>query len=394
MHQYREITTKSWGQRIAGSFGGAIIGLIFFIASFPLIWWNEGRSVDRIKTLDEGKSIVVSISSEYSDKNNNNKLVHIFGTANSEETLRDNVFGIDSTALKLRRTVEMYQWKEHKRTQTKTNLGGSETTETIYSYDKTWSEELISSGNFKMASNHINPSSMPYKSKIFVGSHITIGAFKLTDSFVNQIDNFEDLPVLTEHHESMNPQLKQHFKPYGSGYFSGNPALPEIGSIRIRYSIAPPVETSVIGKQSDNSITSYNTKNGTISLLDYGNIDAESMFVSAAKENSITTWLIRIGAFVLMWIGLMMVLNPIRTIGDVLPIVGSILGAGIGLVTGVIAIVLSFITIAIAWIFFRPVIGVILLVTASIFAFGGIKTIRQKLKKKMQGTQLSNASYK
>ncbi len=42
------------GSRIKSSFAGVLVGILLFIASFPLIIWNESRSVQRIKTLEEG----------------------------------------------------------------------------------------------------------------------------------------------------------------------------------------------------------------------------------------------------------------------------------------------------------------------------------------------------
>ena len=36
--QFREVTTRSWGSRIMGSFVGVLIGIILFFGSFPLIF--------------------------------------------------------------------------------------------------------------------------------------------------------------------------------------------------------------------------------------------------------------------------------------------------------------------------------------------------------------------
>ena len=51
------------------------------------------------------------------------------------------------------------------------------------------------------------------------------------------------------------------------------------------------------------------------------------------------------------------------------------------MVTGVVALVLTLITVAIAWIVFRPLIGIALLVFAGLFFFGGFKLIKAKLQK-------------
>jgi len=65
-----------------------------------------------------------------------------------------------------------------------------------------------------------------------------------------------------------------------------------------------------------------------------------------------------------MYIGLGMVFKPLSVLADVLPILGDIVGIGTGIVAGLIAFVCAVVTIAIAWITYRPVLGITLLVLA------------------------------
>ncbi|MCW5210069.1 hypothetical protein VU10_07890, partial [Desulfobulbus sp. US1] len=51
-------------------------------------------------------------------------------------------------------------------------------------------------------------------------------------------------------------------------------------------------------------------------------------------------------------------------LADVLPFLGSIVEAGTGFIAFLLAGVLSLITIAVAWIVFRPLLGIILLAIA------------------------------
>lgn len=379
--EYKETTTKSWGSRIVSSFMGIIFGIILFFGAFPLIFWNEGRSVDRIKTLSEGRGAVVALSSDSIDPAHNGALIHISGKATTTDTVADYLFGVQETALKLKRTAEMYQWKESSETKTEKNLGGSETTETTYSYNKTWSDVLIDSSGFKKSADHQNPSAMPYESETFAASNITVGAFKLSDPFISQINSYENFPLSQLNFDAADPAVKTEYKLSGNSYFRGDAANPQIGAVRIGYGIIKPMDISVIGKQDAASVQTYFTKNGDIALLETGSVSAEGMFASAESENKIITWLIRLGAFICMWIGLSLILGPISVFGDVIPFVGNILGAGIGLVTGVVALVLTLITVAIAWIVFRPLIGIALLVFAGLFFFGGFKLIKSKLQK-------------
>jgi hypothetical protein len=378
--EFKEITTTSWGKRIVDSLKGIILGVGFFIASFYLIFWNEGRSVDRIKTLDEGRNLLIAVSSGQIDANNNGKLVHISDNAITSDILKDDFFGVQENALKLKRTVEMYQWKENENSETKKDLGGSETKETTYSYEKIWSEKPINSGNFKKREGHENPT-MPYNSKTYSANDITIGAFKLTEPFIKKIKKFEEYPLSQKNFDAMDSRLKPLFTLVGNKYFYGDANNPQIGALRISYGIIKPTEISVIGKQDNNTIQIYYTKRGDINLLEMGNVSAESMFSHAKSENTLITWLVRLGAFILMWAGLAMILTPIRVLGDVVPFIGNVLGAGIGLLSGIISLVLSFSTMAIAWIFYRPIVGIILLILVVGFLFGGLKIIKNKLQK-------------
>ena len=65
-----EVTTQGWFSRIMESIKGVLVGLICFVASFPLLWWNEGRSVQTYKSLTEGRGAVVSVASDSVQPNN------------------------------------------------------------------------------------------------------------------------------------------------------------------------------------------------------------------------------------------------------------------------------------------------------------------------------------
>jgi hypothetical protein len=76
------------------------------------------------------------------------------------------------------------------------------------------------------------------------------------------------------------------------------------------------------------------------------------------------TWLLRLLGFLLMYGGLKKVFGPLGVLADVLPFLGSLVRMGTGLLSFLIALPCSLVTIAIAWIVYRPVLGIILLVIA------------------------------
>jgi len=82
------------------------------------------------------------------------------------------------------------------------------------------------------------------------------------------------------------------------------------------------------------------------------------------------TWGIRAGGALLMMIGFGMILAPFRVLADVVPLFGSIVGAGTGLIGLILTAILAPLTIAIAWFAYRPVVGAIVLALGIAAAVG------------------------
>jgi tetratricopeptide (TPR) repeat protein len=78
------------------------------------------------------------------------------------------------------------------------------------------------------------------------------------------------------------------------------------------------------------------------------------------------TWIFRLGGFILMLIGVAMILRPLSVLADVIPFLGNIVGAGTGILSFLIAAPFAFLTVAVAWLRYRPVIGISLLILAAV----------------------------
>ena len=115
---YTTTTKQSYGNRVSKSFKGIGSGILLFIIGTVLLFWNEGRAVRTAQSLAEGSKSVISVSSDKVDSGNEQKLVHLTGLATTKETLKDSIFNVsEKNAIKLIRHVEMYQWKEHKKSE-------------------------------------------------------------------------------------------------------------------------------------------------------------------------------------------------------------------------------------------------------------------------------------
>ncbi len=361
---FTEVSTQGWFSRIGGAFKGIIVGLVLFVIAFPVLFLNEGRAVKRTKTLNEGGSAVVSVAADTVEPGNEGKLVHMSAKAMTEDILNDDQFGISVNALKLKRVVEMYQWKQSEDSKTEKKVGGKTKTTKTYSYAKVWSSKVISSSNFKVMEGHQNPGSMQYASTEKIAEKVILGAFRLSPSLVSMINNYT--PVTVD--EGTLPEMmKGKVKVSGGGYYSGaNPGSPVIGDERVTFKAALPTEISVVANQvKDTFEPFYAEAGGSIELLEIGVASAEAMFQAAHASNTTLTWILRLVGFLVMFFGLLLIFKPLSVLADVLPILGTIVGAGTGFIAFLIAAVLSVITIAIAWIVYRPLLGIALLVVAA-----------------------------
>jgi hypothetical protein len=374
---FTETTSKSWGGRLGESIKGILFGLALFVAAFPLLFWNEGRSVKRAKALDEGSGAVVSVSADAVEPSNEGKLVHMSGKAMTSETLSDGQFGISSNALKMKRVVEMYQWEEKKHSDTKKKVGGSEETTTTYTYNKAWSDKVIDSSGFRDPAGHENPGSMPFESMEWSAEKATIGAYTLSPSLLGMINRYEKINVTDS--ASVPEPLKTEMPLSGGVFYKGTSSAPGVGDVRVSFHAVYPCGISLVSRQVKDTFEPYTASNGgTIELLELGTSSAEAMFQKAKQSNILMTWLIRLGGFILMFIGLSMIAKPLSVMADVLPIAGTIVGAGTGFVAFAISLVCSLLTIAIAWIIYRPVIGIILIAVAGGAAFLVISKMKGK----------------
>jgi hypothetical protein len=300
------------------------------------------------------------------DSANEEKLVHLSGTATTDETLADSAFGVSATALRLSRNVEMYQWVEKVETKKTKKAGGKEETTKTYSYVKQWQEGLVSSGDFRKPEGHENPASMPFSSQSWAASKVTLGAFTLSDGLAGQISKSEPIPVTDEMLATLGEELQQEAQIAGEAlYIGSDPSSPTVGDLRITFEKVPPADVSVVAQQVGSQLGPYQTEAGDrLEMLDLGTVPADQMFTAAEQANVMMTWVLRLVGFLVMFIGLTMVFRPLSVVADVVPLIGDLVGMGAGLVAFAIAAPLSLLTIAVAWIFYRPLLGILLLAVA------------------------------
>lgn len=361
-----EIISRNWFQRMGDAIGGILFGILLILVSMAVLWWNEGRSVHTAQTLAEGQGKVVSVKSDSVDSANNGKLIHLTGEATTDETLTDSDFEVEvSGDLQLRRKVEMYAWRENKKSETRKKVGGGTETVNSYSYDKVWTSDPESSSEFHEQKGHENPP-MAYKSQTFVAEKAHVGAFQLGE-LTGQLDNFESYKVDKEDDTEGDQRI-----------FFGEDSNPEVGDCKVSFQVVKPCQVSVLAQQNNDLLESYTAKSGggSIYRLMVGQKSAKDMFGQMVAENNALTWGLRFLGWLFMVIGFALVLRPLSVMADVIPFLGDLVGVGTGLVAFASASAISLVVVALAWIAYRPLVGVGILALAGGFIFLLVKKKR------------------
>ncbi len=355
-----ETTTTGWLSRMGSSLVGVLIGMILLPCAIFLLSWNEGRAVTAATGLKRGLSTIVEVSADTVNPQNNSKLVYLNGTASGATPAVDPWNKLSATGLvRLQRKVEMYQWLE-KETETKTNnVGGSQTTQKTYTYSLDWTETATNSAQFKVPAGHQNPA-MPLKSQTFDANPVKIGAFTLDKSLVQDLTNFEAVETLTQAPAGYKVQDNMLYK-------GANPDQPALGDVRVTYRAIAAQTYSIAAQQNNSTLTTYHdTKNDyKIALIEPGVVTAQKLFADQASTEKMITWACRIGGFLLLLLGFILIMGPLTMLVAFLPFLESLVGVGTFLVALGLSIPITLVTIAVAWLASRPLIGGGLLIAAA-----------------------------
>lgn len=435
---YTETTTTGYGTRLKNSLGGIGAGFVMFLGATCLLWWNEGRAVKTAKMLDEAQGNYVEMEDINSvDADLDGCLVHATGDATTTDTLTDDMFGVKDLAISMTRKVEYYQWVEKSKSTSRDKLGGSEETVTTYTYEKKWVSDPVESGEFHDPQyQNANKLLLTVEAQRMNAATVAFGAYELSE---NQI---AALPCKTKVTVSMPENLLRdmdrnltasYVRAHGKApvrpetalqtaaapavndstaaapaqdtynallvhqqtnsiYIGANPGVPEIGDVRITYWKAQPGKVSLIAKVNGNSFGKYVAKNGkTLSVIKTGTQTADEMFQTEKDSNSAMTWGLRLLGLLLVIGGLKSIFGILETLLKVVPFVANIIGFGIGMICSIVGFVWSVLVIAIAWLAYRPVLGISLIVIAAlvIFAFSskGKALIKQQIAARTQAQQ-------
>ena len=441
---YQEVTTTGYGTRVGNSFKAIGSGILLFLAGTALLWWNEGRAVKTEKMLDEAGSAYVEMENpDKKDASLEGELICGTALATTEDSLSDAQFGIGAKAISLTRKVEYYQWVEHSQEKKEDKLGGKEVTTTTYTYSKEWVSRPVESAQFKdPAYQNKNMVLTTIEDAEQYAENVSWGAYKLNESLIHSISSREGLDLaiaedlLKQFDQSTktayerfygvqknqqpaeqpaetaavsdsakavndsinnaiaNAENKKDFEYIHQAsnvlYFGKVPGSPEVGDVRVTFEKVVPAKVTVMAVVDGDSFKPFKAKNGKrFQTLVMGKKSGDEIIEAEKEANNMWTWALRIIGILMVIGGLKGIFGFVETILKVVPFIAGIFGWGVGLVCTVVGVVWSLIVIAIAWLFYRPLLGISLLVLAGfliwVFAFKGkdkLKELAAKAKEK------------
>ena len=445
---YQEQRTTGYGTRVGNSFKAIGTGFILFCIGTALLWWNEGRTVKTEKMLEEvGGAYVEMENPNKKDASLDGELICGSALATTEDSLSDKQFGVGAKAIALHRRVEYYQWVEDSKESSEDKLGGKEVTTTTYTYSKKWVSQPIESSEFKdPAYQNKNMVLTTVEESEQYAENVKFGAYQLNESLIHMISSREGLDlninedmlnqldksaqtayerfygvkkstkqtveqlaettVLSDSAKAVADSLKavndsiiknavnkkdfEYVHQTGNVlYFGRVPGSPEIGDVRVTFEKVVPAKVTVMAVVDGDSFKAFKAKNGKrFQRLVMGKKSGDEIIDIEKETNNMLLWVFRIFGVMLVIGGLKGIFGFLETVLKVVPFIANIFGWGVGVVCTILGLVWSLIIIAIAWLFYRPILGITLLVIAGfltwVFAFKGkdkLKELAAKTKK-------------
>ena len=382
--------------------------------SFPLLWYNEKRGVRMAKIIDEGEKECVEVNNGLCIKETEGGLICLHGDFVSDDPIIDNIVSVRlENEIKLVRKVEILQYKEEK-------INDEE-----FTYRKEWVGQILESNHFfedrhrgknEIKSNGVIWNQMFYANEMKIGDYVLNNELKEMIQCEERLSIHENMLNLDEIKSKTNKQTVEIID--NMVYICRKEtSKPKIGDLRIHYEyLRAPKAYTVIARQKGNLLEPYYGKNVEgpkvsyelssketsgqpelesnliekndekdaksnkkgicktirdfmddsikINWLFEGNQPLSQCFSIKLKEEQKITWILRLVGFLCMTFGVYLFFAPLLALLSWIPILGTLISFIFFLFSLSVGFSLSLLTIAIAWLFYRPLIGGIMIAGA------------------------------
>ena len=253
----------------------AFLGLAVTSLSATFLQGTEDRAArrhqaaerigDRVKTADPG----------HLDPQLEGQLVRLEGMATAEGFVEDPETGVRAPGLLLSRVVEMWQWLE-------------KTTDDGVVNEQGWSDTLVDSSAFADPEGHQNPET-PRLPPLMMTNTVKVGEFVVPDKLVRSIQKrrpFEVTPAATAGPATLGATVHD-----GALVLASDPQAPQVGDLRVTYEVVEPLEVSLLGIQTGNTLSHVSDGSGPAYLV--LKIEGQPLFPNLDSISPAQIWLYR-----------------------------------------------------------------------------------------------------
>ncbi len=255
----------------------AVIGLLIGLGGAAALAWNEFALARQLDALGQADAVLARAGPD-----DDTGIIYVVGQALPATEVRDPQFEISIEALRLDRSAETYQWLEHRE--------GSGDNKNLR-YEKIWSPMLIPSARFEQRAYHANPAQLQIESARAYPEGARLETWVLDRALIDV------LPAIRELRPERAGRLQAAgltFRRAGDWLYSGDPASPAIGDVRVRFAIAPAGLVSVVAaREGGRLVPVRSAAGGTVALAAYGDVAAEALLREAARANWSDAWALR-----------------------------------------------------------------------------------------------------
>lgn len=248
---------ENFFERMGNAFKGFAAGLILMFFSIPVLWQNEKRNAKYEALISKGQSECRSIDADNCDEANKHWLVHVKGNTTSTKPVDNPQFNVryESGAIRLSSSVEIYQYQEEEKSETKEKetIGGGKTTETRKwkEYTARWLASYDSGEKFeKDQYKNSKPDGIQPGSNSKTCERVEYGqGFLLADAELSQLSGDSEAKVDKLVCTKNTGMVWKHDAGwYHSG--KGDMSAPQIGDVRVHFTVLKDGPVTVVGLQT------------------------------------------------------------------------------------------------------------------------------------------------
>ena len=244
-------------------------GLSIFAVGVPLLVLNERRHVkqselrehahDACKTVDIKDPQLLS---------HNDELIHTVGDVipmaplPMDEMLQLSRNNVNPRALRIKRSVQMFQMIETSQTTHTKGSDGKDVAHTTYSYRHGWSSTSQGFKNPQAPYPHNPPWPADLHDYTSSSGSLMLGPLKLDSVLTSQVSDYRHLGLEKSSVDDYEAVLKaageHHLKPIMPGGYlysvDGNPSNAKVGDVKVSFEFVPEGEHTAVGKLVDGEV--------------------------------------------------------------------------------------------------------------------------------------------